>query len=66
MSHTRNAARFGVIIFWLAVVGLAFTAVAHSGNAFSLSWATWLFYAAISAVVLYAGFFVSKRLWSIK
>lgn len=66
MNHARNAARFGVVIFWLAAIGLVFTAVMHSGNAFSLSWATWLFYAAVSVPVVYAGIFVSKSIWNIK
>ena len=66
MSHKRNAARFAAAIFWAAVGGLAYTAVANSGNSLALYWATWLLYAAIAVVVVYAGFYTTKHLWSIK
>ncbi|MNO02239.1 hypothetical protein D3C81_2225740 [compost metagenome] len=66
MNHTRNAARFAIVIFWIVVVGLAYTTYSHSGNAFALSWATWLFYAIVAIVVLYVGAVLSNKLWKIK
>lgn len=66
MNHTRVAIRFSISLFWLIVAGVSYTAVSNSVNAHSLSWVTWLVYAAIGSVVLYVGFFVTKCLWSIK
>jgi hypothetical protein len=66
VSHTRNAVRFAITVFWVVVAGLIYTAITNSGNAYALSWATWLFYAAVSIATLYAGAVLSKKLWSIK
>lgn len=66
INHARNAIRFAIVVFWLVVIGLAYTAFQHSGNAFALSWATWLFYAVLAIVVLYAGVVYTSKLWSIK
>jgi hypothetical protein len=66
MNHKRNAVRFAITVFWLVVAGLFFTAASNAGNAFSLSWATWLFYGIAATVVLYIGAFATKHFWSIK
>ncbi len=66
MNHTRNAIRFAIVVFWLVVVGLAFTAFMHLGNAHALSWVTWLFYVVITVVVLYVASVVTYRTWNFK
>ncbi|QTH80435.1 hypothetical protein PA10_00237 [Pseudomonas phage pPa_SNUABM_DT01] len=66
MNHTRNAVRFFIVIFWIIVIGLGYTVISHSGNAYALSWASWLFYAVVTIVVLYIGAVLSFKLWNIK
>lgn len=66
MSHTRNATRFLVVLFWAAVVGVVITAATHSGNWIAVGWSTWLLYAAISVPTVYVGYFTTRRFWSIK
>ncbi|MNH65326.1 hypothetical protein D3C73_173340 [compost metagenome] len=66
INHTRNAARFAVVVFWVVILGLAYTAFQNSGNSFSLGWGTWLFYAVVTIVVLYAGVVYTIKLWSFK
>ena len=66
MNHKRNAIRLAIAVFWLVVIGLAYTAVVHSNNAYALSWATWLFYAVVTIVVLYIGAVLSRKFWNIK
>lgn len=66
INHARNAIRFAIVVFWLVVIGLVYTAVANSGNAFALGWGTWLFYAVLVIVVLYAGVVYTAKLWSFK
>lgn len=66
MNHARNAIRFAIVIFWIIVVGLAYTAYSNSGNALALSWATWLLYAVVAVVALYIGAVFSAKLWNAK
>lgn len=66
MNHVRNAIRFSLTLFWFVVVGLAFTAISNSGNAHALSWATFLFYGAVTVVVLYVGIHITKTFWNFK
>ena len=66
MSHTRNAIRFCIAIFWLVMLGLAFTAISNASNAHAIGWATWLFYGIPAIVTTYAGVFATKHLWSYK
>jgi hypothetical protein len=66
MNHTRNATRFGIVLFWLAVIGLAYSVFMHSGNAHALSWFTWLIYAAVTIVVLYTATVLTAKFWNIK
>lgn len=65
-NHKRNAVRFAIVIFWVIVFGLGYTAFGHSGNVYALSWATWLLYAVVAVVALYAGAFLSTKFWNIK
>lgn len=66
INHTRNAVRFAVVVFWVVVLGLTYTTFQNSGNAFALGWGTWLFYAVLVIVVLYAGVVYTIKLWSFK
>lgn len=66
LNHTRNAARLIIVVFWLVVVGLAYTAYANLNNAFALSWATWLLYATVTIVLLYAGVVLTSKFWNLK
>lgn len=66
MNHARNAIRFGIAIFWLVVLGLAYTAYSNASNAQAIGWATWLFYGIAAIVTTYAGVFATKHLWSYK
>jgi hypothetical protein len=66
VNHKRNAVRFAIAVFWLLVVGLAFTAFSNAGNALALGWGTWLLYGIAATMTLYGGFFATKHFWSIK
>jgi hypothetical protein len=66
MNHKRNAVRFSITVFWLLMVGLAFTAISNAGNAHALGWGTWLFYGIAATLALYVGTFATKHFWSIK
>lgn len=66
MNHTRNAIRFGIAIFWLVVLGLAYTAYNNASNAHAIGWATWLVYGIAATVTTYAGVFATKHFWSYK
>lgn len=66
MNHTRNIARFFILIFWIGVIGLGYTVFTHSGNAYALSWVTWLFYAVVVIVVLYVGAILTSKFWNVK
>ena len=50
MNHTRNAIRLCIAIFWLVMLGLAFTAISNASNAHAIGWATWLFYGIAATV----------------
>jgi hypothetical protein len=65
MNHFQNFVRFSVVIFWLIVIGVGYTMISNF-NMLQLGWSTHLFYFTITVMVLYAGFFVSKYLWSLK
>ncbi|MNB61097.1 hypothetical protein D3C76_236910 [compost metagenome] len=66
INHARNAVRFAIAVFWLVVLGLTYTVFQNSGNAHVLGWGTWLFYAVLVIVVLYAGVVYTIKLWSFK
>jgi hypothetical protein len=66
MNHKRNAVRFAIAVFWMLMVGLAFTAISNASNARALGWGTWLFYGIAATVTLYVGVIATKQLWSIK
>lgn len=66
VNHARNGIRLVIVFFWLLVIGGAYSAVVNSGNAFALSWVTWLFYAAVVIAVLYTAIVFTFRLWNIK
>lgn len=66
VNHVRNAARLIIVVFWLVVVGLAYTAYANLTNVFALSWATWLLYATVTIVLLYAGVVLTSKFWNLK
>ena len=63
MNHKRNAVRFAIAVFWLLMVGLAFTAISNAGNARALGWGAWLSYGIAATVVLYVGTFATKHFW---
>lgn len=66
INHARNAVRFAIAVFWLVVLGLTYTVFQNSGNVHVLGWGTWLFYAVLVIVVLYAGVVYTIKLWSFK
>lgn len=66
INHARNATRFAIVVFWVVVFGLLFTAFQNLGNAFALGWGTWLFYAVVAIVVFYVGVVYTIKLWSVK
>ena len=66
MNHTRNAIRLVIVVFWLIVIGLAFTAYSNLTNAHALSWASWLLYAVVTIVALYAGAVLTSKFWNLK
>ena len=66
MSHIRNAIRFCIVIFWMVMLGLAFTAINNASNAHSIGWATWLLYGIAVTVTTYVGAFATKHFWSYK
>jgi len=66
MSHTRNAIRFCIAIFWLVMLGLAFTAISNASNGHAIGWAAWLFYGIAATVTTYVGVFATKHFWSYK
>lgn len=66
MNHKQNAIRFFIVIFWLASAGLIFSAISNGGNAWALSWATWLLYLAIATPIAYIGIVTTKNLWNSK
>lgn len=66
INHTRNAVRFGIVVFWVLLIGLLYSVFMNSGNMHALSWVTWLFYAVVVIVVLYAGVVLSAKFWNIK
>lgn len=65
MNHFQNFVRFSIVIFWLIVIGVGYTMLSNF-NMLQLGWSTHLFYFTFTVMVLYAGFFVSKYLWSLK
>lgn len=66
MNHKRNAVRFAIVIFWVIVVGLIYSAFVNFGNAHVLGWFTWLIYVVITVVVLYAATVFTTKFWNIK
>lgn len=66
MNHARNAIRFCIVIFWLVMLGLAFTAISNASNAHAIGWATWLLYGIAATVTTYVGVFATKHFWSYK
>ena len=66
MSHTRNAIRFCIAIFWLVMLGHAFTAISNASNALAIELATWLYYGIAATVTTYVGVFATTHLWSYK
>jgi hypothetical protein len=65
VNHVRNATRLVIVFFWLFVVGVVYSVIMNSGNAWALSWITWLFYAAVSVAVLYTAIVFTFRLWKL-
>lgn len=66
LNHKRNAIRLTIVVFWLLVIGLFYTAYSNLGNAPALSWITWLVYFVGAIVALYAGAVLSQMLWNSK
>ena len=64
MNHKRNLIRLLIIVFWLTLVGIFYEITTNYNNVFTLGWSTLLFYAVISIVVVYVGYFLSKHFWS--
>lgn len=65
MNHLRNGTRFGVILFWVMILGGIYSVSTNINNVQKLGWPTFLFYGATGVVVIYIGAVGTKKLWNI-
>lgn len=66
MNHKKNITRFLIIIFWMVIIGVAYTSINISSNAGAIGFYTWLLYGIALSAIIYLGIFLTQTYWNCK